>query len=348
MAPVKRTKQELGLLCRSLAELYHAGVGAGDALTLLARDAQADGEREQLTGMAAAADAGASLAGAFRQAEGFPDYLCALLEVGDQTGKTEQTLYALASHYEQRGRMERRLRSALVYPCVLLLVLLAVAGALLMWVLPVFNDVYARLGSSLTGVAGGLLLVGNWLRQALPGLGLGLVLLTVATVLLLKRTGLRGTLVRLWRKYRSPQGAAQQLDNARVAQALALGMGSGMNDEQALELALGLAPEHTRGRDLCRQCLDLLQSGQGLAAAARQTGLLPAADCRLLDAGVRAGRGEVVMEQIASRLLEQGEEALERTVSRIEPALVAVTCALVGGVLLTVMLPLMHILSGIG
>lgn len=334
------------MLCRSLAELYRAGVGTGDALTLLARDCSTAAEREQLTGMAVQADRGTSLSGVFRQGGGFPDYLCDLLAAGEQTGRTEQALYALADHYEQRGRMEQRLRSGMVYPCVLLLVLLAVGGALMMWVLPVFADVYARLGSSLTGVAGGLLRAGIWLRQELPWIGAGLALLVLAGILLAVRA--RDCVVHLWRKYRSPRSVAWQLDHARVVQAIALGMGSGMNDEQALELALKLAPEHTSVRALCRDCLELARAGRSLAEVARQTGLLSVTDCRLLEAGVRAGRGDVVMDRIADHLLEQGEDALERAVGRIEPALVAVTCAMVGGVLLTVMLPLMHILSGIG
>ena len=54
------------------------------------------------------------------------------------------------------------------------------------------------------------------------------------------------------------------------------------------------------------------------------------------------------MEQIAAHQLEESEAALEELVSRIEPALVMVTSLLVGAILLTVMLPLMHIMSSLG
>ena len=66
---------------------------------------------------------------------------------------------------------------------------LVVVLVLLVWVLPVFNDVYARLGSSLTGVAGALLTAGNALRSALPWLLclLALVLLFAAVIALSKR-----------------------------------------------------------------------------------------------------------------------------------------------------------------
>lgn len=68
----------------------------------------------------------------------------------------------------------------------------------------------------------------------------------------------------------------------------------------------------------------------------------------MLALGLRSGSGDRVMEDIARRLGQAGEDALEDRVSRVEPALVGVTSVLVGVILLSVMLPLMHIMSAIG
>ena len=75
---------------------------------------------------------------------------------------------------------------------------------------------------------------------------------------------------------------------------------------------------------------------------------LSAADRRLLHAGTRSGQGETVLQKISEELTEQTEEALERQTGRIEPVVVTVACVLIGGVLLSVMLPLMHIMTAIG
>ena len=60
-------------------------------------------------------------------------------------------------------RLDRRIKSALLYPAVMLMLMLVVIAVLLVKVLPIFNDVYASLGGRLTGVAGGLLAMGQWL-----------------------------------------------------------------------------------------------------------------------------------------------------------------------------------------
>lgn len=342
------TNEEIGALCMSLAGLFHAGIGTGDALTLMAQDEEEPAFRRLLTDMAAAADEGAPLSAVFRRSGCMPDYVCGLLDVGEQAGRTEQTLEALGQHYDSRGRMEQQLRAALLYPSVLLAVMLAVVLVLLMWVLPVFDDVYAQLGSRLTGVAGGLLALGTALRQATPLLGglLGAGLAALAAVCCVPR--LRTAVVSAVRKVWGDRGAAGKIRTARVAQALSLGLCSGMTHPEAMELALTLAPEDMPIRKRCQECLNALESGGTLAAALGKAGLLSAAQCRLLDAGMRSGRGEQVMAQIAQRQLEEGETALEAAVSRIEPTLVVITSALVGVILLTVMLPLMHIMTGIG
>lgn len=344
----KLTNEEVGAVCLSLYHLIHAGVGVGDAFALMAQDEGDSRAKRRLERMTECADRGEPLARIFRQAACFPDYVCALMDVGEQVGRTEQTLESLARHYEGRARMERRLRGALLYPCALLGVMLAVVMILLICVLPVFDEVYAQLGSGLIGVAGGLLLLGQVLRRMLPALCVLAVLTGILLCVVYLNPTVRGRALALWRTLRAAGGPGGKIEAARVAQALALGMSSGLTDEQTVELALSLAPEHSAAREQCRRCIGLMENGHTLAGALRSSELLSGARCRLLEAAIKSGRGEVVMEQIAQQMLEEGENALESFVSRIEPTLVMVTSLLVGAILLTVMLPLAHIMSGIG
>ena len=68
----------------------------------------------------------------------------------------------------------------------------------------------------------------------------------------------------------------------------------------------------------------------------------------MLALGLQGGSGDQVMEEIACRLMDEAEAALEQKVSRVEPAMVLTASLLVGVILLSVMLPLMNIMSSIG
>ncbi len=127
---------------------------------------------------------------------------------------------------------------------------------------------------------------------------------------------------------------------------MAMGMASGLPVEEAVALSAGLIEGGARKR--CQDCQSRLEGGESLSAALRSSGLLPTSQCRLLELGQRSGAGDAAMEKIAQDLTQEGEAALDALVSRVEPALVLVCSLLVGLILLSVMLPLMHIMAAIG
>ncbi len=343
----KLTHEEISSFSLELSLLLHAGVTVGDALALLADESGPD-YHDLLDPMAQAVDDGASLSQALRQSGAFPVYVCGLVEVGERSGRTEEALRALSEYYEGRSRMGRKLRSALLYPAVMLVLMLVVIGVLLVKVLPIFDEVYASLGGRLTGVAGGLLALGRLLDKAMPVLWALLALAVVLLAAFAAVESFRDKILARWQKNRGDRGIARKLNNARLAQALAMGMASGLPTEESLSLAAGLMSDAPAAKARCEDCLSRLERGSSLAEALKGSQVMPAAQCRLLELAQRSGAGDSAMEKIAADLSEESEYALEEAVSRVEPALVLVCSVLVGLILLSVMLPLMHIMAAIG
>ena len=339
------TNAELSSLTMELSMLLHAGVGAGDALAMLSQE---ENYKDLLAGMAQRADEGAPLSQCLREGGRIPAYVCGLVEVGEETGRTEEALSALSRYYERRARQDRQVRGALLYPAVMLVLMLLVIAVLLVRVLPIFDDVYASLGGRLTGVAGGLLALGRGLDAAMPALWAALALAVVFFGAFAGVESFRDRVLALWRRGRGDRGVSRRMNNARLAQAMAMGMASGLPLERSMELAASLMEDVPPARARCEDCRARLEGGAALSAAMGESGLLPAGACRLLEIGQRGGTADAAMEKIARDLSEDGEAALEDLVNRVEPALVLVCSILVGLILLSVMLPLMHIMSAIG
>ena len=339
------TNGELSSLTMELSMLLHTGIGVGDALSMLSGE---DGYRDLLDGMARRADEGEPLSQCLREGGRIPAYVCGLVEVGEETGRTEEALAALSRYYERRARLDRQVRSALLYPAVMLVLMLLVIAVLLVRVLPIFDDVYASLGGRLTGVAGGLLALGRGLDAAMPALWAALALAVVFFGAFAGVESFRGRVRALWRRGRGDRGVSRRMNNARLAQAMAMGMASGLPLERSMELAASLMEDVPPARARCEDCRARLEGGASLSAAMGESGLLPAGACRLLEIGQRGGTADAAMDKIARDLSEDGEAALEELVSRVEPSLVLVCSVLVGVILLSVMLPLMHIMSAIG
>lgn len=340
------SNDEVSTLCRELAYLLHAGMGSADALTLMAEDGGK--HAALLKEMAQAADEGASLSEAFNEAQVFPEYAARLLKVGDSSGRTEETLNALADYYEGRERLARQLRTSLLYPVILLLIMLAVIVVLLVYVLPIFDRVYAQFGVTLTGVAGGLLGFGKALGKIMPVLCAVLGVLVLAVLLLAVSDKMRDRALAFWRRHRGDKGVSRQVNDARFAMALSMGLRSGMPIEQALALAGEILHEVPSAEARVSDCIKRMEDGESLGTALEQSDLMPKAECRLLAAGLRSGVGDAAMDQITARMNDRSETAIHEKVSRVEPTLVILASLLVGMILLAVMLPLMNIMSAIG
>ena len=335
-------------LCASLQYLLHAGISSSEALRMAAESENRPAFRDVLNRMSEAVDDGAFLSDAFREAGVFEPYVCELISTGEQTGRTEEAMAAIADAYEKQDILDRRLKSALTYPAVLLVIMLAVVAALLIYVLPVFNDVYAQLGSGLTGLAGFLLGVGEAMGNVRIPLLILFVLILVFLALFSSVSEVRKSVLAILRRRGGKTSIAAKTARARFALGLSMALAGGLGAEAAIELAGKLPDGSADVRAAGEEALRLLREGDSFAEALRKTELMPPAECRVLDAGTRGGSGDLAMSQIAERLALDSEEALEQSISRVEPIMVVVSTVLVGLILLAVMLPLVNIMGAIG
>ena len=348
MNKVELTNLEIADFCRELALLLHAGVRLDDGLYLLAEEEQSASHKKLMTQLARTVSEGAFLYQAFEQVNCFSVYMVGLLQVGERVGRLEEALNALSRYYEEKEQLDQRIRSALTYPAVLLLMMMVVIVILLSKVLPVFNEIYASLGGHLTGVAGGLLALGQILDRAMPVLCVLLAAVLLFLAVFALHHGFRKQVLKIWQKNLGDCGVSRKLNDARFVQALSMGYSSGLPLEEAVELAGVLLQDIPSAVERSNACKMLLNKGASLSHAMVETGLLSASTCRLLTLGIQGGSGDTVLEEIARRMSEESQLALEKQISKVEPALVLVTSVLVGAILLSVMLPLMNIMTAIG
>lgn len=342
------TYREIAGFCQELAWLIHSGVRVGDGLNLLAEEEKEAEWKECLKVMAEQADEGMMLSQIIKNANCFPVYVYGILNVGETTGRLEESLLALKKYYEGREHMNNRVRSALMYPSVLLMLMLVVIVILLTQVLPIFQSVFESLGGALGGVAGGLLSVGMLLNKAMPVLCALMAVAAGMIVAFSVNNSFRERVLSIWRKKAGDRGVMRKMNDAGFAQAISMGLSSGLPLEETMELAAEVLRDVPQAKERCLNCKEELLSGIPLAEALKKAEVFPPAMCRLLSLGMQSGNGDAVMVEIADRLSEDADIALAARVEKVEPTLVLITSLLIGAILLSVMLPLMNIMQTIG
>jgi len=339
----KLTDEYLSDFCMQMYLMVGAGVAPGEALGLLRREERDRAAAAVLERAESAMGNGDQLHQALARTGAFPPYLTELTAVGERTGSLEAVLHTLSGHYDRQAAFADGVRSAVLYPAVLLAMMLAVIAVLLMKVLPVFENVYAQLGTVMTGPAAFFLRAGRWLGHGWPFIAAALA----AVVLLVWLAARRRKRVFGSRWGFLPASLRRKIAAERFASAMSMGIRSGFDDAAAMEMAEKLCSDGETEEKI-RAAREQVSAGAPLPETVEKTGLFSPMACRLLAVGARAGGLDGVFEEIAQRLARQIDDGMDGLISRMEPTMVVVLCALVGVILLSVMLPLAGLLSAMG
>ena len=324
-----------------------AGISIPEGFMLLAEDERDTELKNMLQGLHQAVETGAEVSSAFRQAGVFPAYMVAMLEVGEQTGHLDSVFKSLSAYYDRQVTLTRTVKSAVVYPAILFLMMLAVIAVLVVMVLPIFDNVFEQLGQGMSPIAlvfmnfGLALADSRWYILAV----LIIVIAVCLTVRLVPR--LYASFSRFCKRLFSHARLSRIMDTARFTSAMAMTFSSGMDVDSSLEMSQKLCAG-SMVEDRAKKCRKLIEEGASFADAIAEAELFDPMYCRMLSVGVKTGAADSVMEEIARRGEEAVEISIEKTIGKVEPTLVIIMSLLVGLVLLSVMLPLMGIMSSIG
>ncbi|MCL1847806.1 MAG: type II secretion system F family protein [Coriobacteriia bacterium] len=340
------TPAELSLFFANLELIYHSGLTPADGFDILKQGAGNSLYAAWLDELYRLSLSGLPLSACLEKAGGIPAYALSLLRIAEETGKLEDTCLSLRNYYEKRDELSRALRSALVYPLTMVFMVLVVVIVLLTQAMPVFDQVFNQLGLELTGLAGSLLAIGQGLRSS--ALIITIVLVAIAAILLIARLIPAGRRLYTLLYERAPitGDISFKMSLQRFALAMSTMLNSGLDMDVALELAEPLL-ENSKVADKVGLIHKDIKANVGFQAAVEKSRIFPPEEMSLLAVGFRSGADARVFDQVGNSLANTTERKLERIIGALEPALVGFMCVLVGIILLSVMLPLLGVLSNI-
>ena len=351
MTDEKRQKtlppEETALFCEQVAMVLKAGIPLHDGMETLAKSYADSRYGERFLQIQASLTRHGTLHAALEEAAIFPRYLCAMVRIGERSGKLDEVMASLASYYQWEADIQTSVRNAILYPTVLVMMLAVVIAILVISVLPVFQRVFDSMGLAAGAPASAAMRVGVGVGQAMLVLvGLFAVAL-VAVGISLKTSRRESVLALLARFLPSVRRVIAKLSAARYASALSMMLAAGYPVEDAGKLAPTVVTD-ARHRQGVERAEKLLQSGAAFPDAAEATGLFEPMHEKMIRFGAAAGKLDAVMEKLGGMYMQDADDAIHAVVAMIEPTLVAVLSVVIGGILLSVMLPLLSVLSAVG
>lgn len=341
------SRAQLCELTRQLATLTGAGIALVDALATLERQLVEPVLRNLLVGVRGALAEGLGLARSLaRQGGVFSALYCALVEAGERSGRLAQVLERLADHLEQVQRQQHKARTALIYPCVLMGVSLAVVVGLMSFVVPRLTEQFAHSGQSLPlitrlliGASEALLLAGPWLLGAAVLGAAGAARLLRRPHWCLRRDDLLLRLPRVGALLRV-------LESARLSRSLAILVGSGVPLLEALQVATATLENRRIRLALERVQVDV-QGGVSLHRALDASGQFPPMLLNMVASGEASGTLPDMLERVADNQERGFARQVDTVMALFEPLMILVMGAVVLFIVLAVLLPIMQLNQGL-
>ncbi len=347
-AKPKAKRSERVIFTRQLATMIGSGLSLLEALQVLEEQAETPGMKAACSRLIQEVRAGADLSAAMECCPKVFDTLyVSMVRAGEVSGQMDVILERLAEYQESAESLRREIRSAMTYPVVSLVLVLGITAFLMIGVVPGFKEVFASLDSELPAITQFVLGVSDSMRANGATWFLGIVGFFVALALA-KRTK-RGGFLYDHAILRMPVFGPlfRKVALARFSKTFATLIRSGV----PIMATLDIVADTSGNRVVSKAVLDSrdsVRSGNLLSEPLAESSVFPPMVVKMIAIGERSGALESLLEKIAEFYDSQVKAAVKSLTSMIEPIMISIMGALVGGVVLAVFMPILDIVGKLG
>ncbi len=337
--PKYLSNAEISAFCAQLSMVLSAGMPTYYGISILSDEAPDEATRELLTQIYTPMEQGETLNIALRATDKFPPYMLNMIQLGEETGRLDDVLRSLSAYYDREDTIRSSIKSAVVYPFILTILMLTVIVVMIAKVLPIFSQIYAELGSELTGTARLLMNISNAINKYMVVFVI-LFVAVILTSLILYHTELGKILFQ-------NRGVGISLAASRFANCMFLALSSGLDTDKGLELARELVNNpHMQSR--IDSCKNAISHGETFAEALLRSNIFSKMYSSWIAIGAKTGSMDDVMQHICEAYQNETDEKLSHYIAVLEPTLVIILCVFIGLILISFLLPLLGIMSSIG
>lgn len=337
------TRPDVIEFCHQISVMLDAGVPLGDALEAFNSVGHSTHFRRISRAIQDEVHSGATLSSAMaRWPRVFPPITVTLVKASEASGTMALMLGRVAQYMHKELKTARQIKSALAYPCAMIVLALTITLFLVTIVLPRFASIYSKRAALLPAPTKIMLALSAFLQEHWIALAIGVVGAGLALALFLRTRW--GRLSVDWTKLHLPVIGAmyRQLFLTRSSRTMATLIVSGVDLLEAVNITRGIT-NNVYYQSLWKQVAFDLEQGRSLSHAFSQSNLISPNVVRMIAAGEQTGRLGPVMEQIGQNSEEELDDAISRTTQFLEPAMIGIMGAVVGFVAIAMLLPIMTI-----
>ena len=337
--------KDLAVFSRQFATMVNSGLPILRALSILGDQTENKELQKVLVQVRLDVEQGASLSGAMdKHPKAFSDLYVAMVKAGETGGVLDNVLLRLADNIEKEVELRRKVKSAMTYPVVVVMLVGLIMSAMLLFVVPQFKTIYAQLGGTLPLPTQILLTASNAVRTYwyvfglfFFGVGFG------------------------FRRYKKTDRGRAQVDAvklkvpvfgslfhktalARFSSTLGMLLRSGVPILQALDIVA----DTVNNKVISRAVGDVqgaVREGESMAKPLSKHGVFPPMVVQMLAVGEETGAVDTMLDKVADFYNSEVSASVDALTSLIEPLMIAIVGGAVGAAVIALYMPMFNIIK---
>jgi len=332
---------DIAIFSRQIATMMASGVPMVQAFDIIADGQKNIRFKNILLDVKQSIEGGAALHEALgRYPVQFDELYCNLVHAGEASGVLDTVLDTVATYKERTEATKKKIKKALFYPMMVLVVVFMVCLIMLLFVVPVFAKTFKDAGAQLPAPTQ-MLVTASEFMQSYWWVVIGVVVGGVAALIIAKKRSVKFAhfLDRMALKMPVMGNIVRNSAIARFARTLGVTFRAGVPLVEALDAVAGATGSVVYG-DGVRQMREDIAVGHQLQLAMKQTGLFPNMVVQMTAIGEESGALDNMLFKVAEFYEEEVSNAVDTLSTLLEPIIMVVLGTLVGGMVIALYLPI--------
>jgi len=340
-------KVEISRFTRQFATMIGAGLPMVQCLDILSNQMENKELCKIISEVKQSVEGGSTLSEALRKHKKvFDELYVNMVESGEMGGALDTILVRLAVYREKNDALVRKVKGAMVYPSVIVVVATLVTVAMLAFVVPTFANMFGSLGAELPKPTQIVLAISNFLQANFLYLTLGAIALVGGFVYWVKTPGGKAKFDAFLIKSPIFGNLVRKSSVARFTRTLGTLLSSGVSILDALEITAKTAGNTVIANAIKRAVLSIAE-GDTITAPLKESGVFPPMVTQMISVGEKTGGLDDMLSKISDFYDEEVDEAVGSLTSLIEPLIIVVMGIVIGGILVAMYLPMFDIIGKI-
>jgi type IV pilus assembly protein PilC len=335
--------KDLAIFSRQFATMVNAGLSLLRALTILTEQTENKHLASVIGEVRNDVETGNSLSAAMgKHPDVFPALMVNMCKAGEVGGFLDSVMMQIAANYEAEVKLRGKIKAAMTYPTVVFVMAILAVTGMLIFIVPVFANLFKQLGGTLPAPTRVLVFMSHSLKTLLPMLIVAMIVGLIVWKKVKRKEQVRNVVDPLKLKVPVFGDLFRKVALARFARNLGTMMHSGVPILQSLEIVADTTGNIVLARAI-RDVQDSVRQGEAIAAPLKDHAVFPPMVVQMMSVGEDTGALDTMLHKIAEFYDQEVEATTEALTALIEPLMIAFLGGIVGSMIVALYMPIFKI-----